>query len=263
MRIGLIASSVLLGAAIWLGSASHARALVPVRVALSEAAHPTSYVDHGQATGIFKDMLDALFAMVPGYRIEYQGLPWTRAQRLVESGEMDLFVTFPAANRSAYAHFTRASIFTFDYGTIVYDRKGSHARQIESARNFAGLTGLTFVHQDAVEWETENIPASFRRYTVNAPQSLLHMTFERRVGDFFIMYPEQAYFFASQLGYLDQLGVRKAPFIPNSLVRMHIGIRKTFPGSKALIDALDAAMQRPAYQQKASAIRAKYLRRDE
>ncbi len=263
MRTGLFARRLLLGAAIWLGSASHALALIPVRAALSEAAHPTSYVDHGEATGIFREMLDVLFAMVPGYRIEYQGLPWTRAQRLVESGEMDLFVTFPATNRGAYAHFTKASIFTLDYGTIVYDRKGNHAGQIESARNFADLKGLTFVHQEAVEWETENIPASFKRYTVNAPLSLLHMTFERRVGDFFIMYPEQAYFYAKQLGYLDQLGVRKAPFIPHSLVRMHIGIRKNFPGSKALVKALDAAMQQPDYQQKANAIKAKYLGREE
>ncbi len=255
MRIAFFCRSALLAAALLAAPLSHAQAAstLPVRVVLSETS---------PLNGMLTELLEALFKTVPGYKLSVASVPWPRAQRLVESGDVDLFVTYPADNRLAYANFTKLPLLVQELGYIVFDKQGSKARQILAANSFADLNGLVFVHQDTVEWEAEKVPSFIQRYTVNAPPHLFHMTFHRRVGDFFIMGPEQAAGYAKQLGYDKQFGIRRASFIPDSLVRYHIGVRKTYPGSKGLIDALDAAMQQPGYTQRSRAISARFLRQD-
>jgi polar amino acid transport system substrate-binding protein len=236
-------------------SASHAQTppAAPVRVILSETS---------PLNGVLTELLDTLFKSMPGHKLSFASVPWPRAQRLVESGDMDLFVTYPADSRLAYAHFTKSPLLVQELGYIVYDKLGSKARQIQSATSFADLKGLVFVHQDTVEWEAEKVPGFIQRYTVNAPAHMFHMTFHRRAGDFFIMGPEQASRYAKQLGYDKQFGIRRASFIPDSMVQYHIGLRKSYRGSQGLVAALDLAMQQPAFVQKSRAITTKFLRQD-
>ncbi len=218
---------------------------LPVRVGFSE---------NSQISDVVRELAQLAFSYVPSHTPQFQTLPWTRVQRLMENGDMDMFVTYAATNRAAYAHFTKSALFTLDYGHIVYDKHGPKAAQVESATSFADMKDLVFVHQDGVEWEMRNVPSYIKRYTVNAAPHIFHMTFERRAGDFFIMYPMQAVHFARQLGYEKQLGIRKVNFIPNHLVGLKIGIRKTYPGSAALVNALEAAMQNAEFKQRAKAI---------
>ncbi len=255
MRIGFFFSCLALGAAILPAPPSHAQAAVraPVRVVLSETS---------PLNGVLTELLDALIKSGPGHKLSFASVPWPRAQRLVESGAMDAFVTYPADSRLAYANFTKSPLLVQELGYIVFDKQGSKARQILEANSFADLKGLVFVHQDTVEWETEKVPSFIKRYTVNAPAHLFHMTFQRRAGDFFIMGPEQAARYAKQLGYDKQFGIRRASFIPNSVVQYHFGLRKSYQGSKDLIDTLDAAMQQPGYLQKSKAITARFWRQD-
>jgi hypothetical protein len=234
------------------GQAS-AAAPLPVRVGFSE---------NSQVTEVVRELAQLVFSYVPSHRPNFQTLPWTRVQRLMENGDMDMFVTYPATNRTAYAHFTKTALFTLDYGHLIYDKQGPKAAQILAANRFADLKDLVFVHQDGVEWEMLNVPSYIRRYTVNAAPHMFHMTFERRAGDFFIMYPAQAMHFAQQLGYEKQIGIRKVNFVPNHLVGLKIGIRKSYPDSQALVDALDAAMHQPAFRRKANAIMARYQRHE-
>jgi polar amino acid transport system substrate-binding protein len=235
--------------------ASHAQTppVAPVRVIMSETS---------PLNGVLTELLDTLFKSIPERKLSFAAVPWPRAQRLVESGEMDMFVTYPADSRLAYANFTKSPLLVQELGYIVFDKLGSKAKQIQSATSFADLKGLVFVHQDTVEWESEKVPGFIKRYTVNAPAHMFHMTFQRRAGDFFIMGPEQAARYAKQLGYEKQFGIRRASFIPNSLVQYHIGLRKSYQGSQGLVAALDLAMQQPAFVQKSRAITAKFWRQE-
>jgi polar amino acid transport system substrate-binding protein len=255
MRIGVSFRCIALGVALLSAPASHAQAPAaqPLRVVLSETS---------PLNGVLTELLEALVKTVPGHSLHFSAVPWTRAQRLVESSDMDLFVTYPADSRLAYANFTKSPLLVQELGYLIYDKQGSKARQIQAATSFADLKGLVFVHQDTVEWETEKVPSYIKRYTVNAPAHMFHMTFQRRAGDFFIMGPDQASKYAKQLGYEKQFGIRRASFIPDSMVQYHIGVRKSYPGSKALIDALDAAMLQPAFVQKSRAITAKFWKQD-
>ena len=237
---------------------AHAQRTVTVRVALSEAMAPASFVEDGQASGMLKDMLKALFRNAPGYQAEFHAFPWTRAQRMVEAGEMDMFVTFPSGSRKEYADFSPHAIYTLDYGNIIYDRTSSKSAQIEAARSFEDLKGLTFISQESIAWEVDNIPPHIQRYMVNGPPSLLHMTFQRKRGDFFIMPAEQAVYLARQFGYAGQLGMKKVSFIPNSQVEFHVGVRKTHPKQKELLAVLNRASQSPGFIAQRKAIERKY-----
>ncbi|WP_342118080.1 substrate-binding periplasmic protein [Pseudoduganella sp. OTU4001] len=237
---------------------ANAQSTVTVKVALSEALPPASYAVNGEPSGLLKDMLVELFRHVPGYRLEFRTYPWARAQRLVESGQMDMFVTFPSASRKAYAAFSPHAIYTLDYGNLVFDSRSSKAAKLETARSFEDLRGLTFISQEGVSWEDENVPAYIKRYMVNTPRSMWHMIFQRKAGDFFIMSVEHAIYIANRYGYRDQLRMKKVDFIPNSLVEFHVGLRKNHPQQAALLHAIDAAMVHPEFVAKRKAIERKY-----
>lgn len=254
------ASVLFVIAALFWSASGHAQGSPQiVRIALSEASPPTSYLENGEIKGMFKEVMALLFTHLPGYKPVFQTFPWPRAQLYVMGGEMDMFCTFPSDSRIAYADFVTDATFVWDYGYLVYDLANPKRQQIENARSFEDLRGLLFVSQEKVEWEQENVPAFIARYFVNAPHALLHMTFLRKSGDFFIMSPEQAVYYARQLGYERQLGMRKAAFIPNSQVRFHIGIRKTYPAKAALLAALEAAAQSPEYLARKRLIEKRYM----
>lgn len=231
---------------------------VPVRVAVSDAMPPISYMENGQAYGMFREVLETLFEMTPGYRAEVRAFPWARAQWLVQNNRMDLFLTFPSRDRRAYAAFTQQPVFTLDYGNLVYRVGNTNTEKILAANSFEDMRGLVFISQDKVAWEKENVPPYIERYSVYHPPAIMHMAFQRKTGDFFIMPAEQAIYYANTLGYRDQMAMRKVGFIPNSLVPFHIGVRKSFDGAGKLLAALEATMKNPAFRARYRAIEQKY-----
>ncbi len=256
--INISRSAALLGGAFFNVAYAHAATPTLVRISLSEAPTPAALVGDKQSIPMLTELLQALFHFIPGYTPEFHAFPWTRAQQLVAIGRMDLFATSPSASRLRYADFSRGILYTSDYGNLVYDRKGDKGAQIESAKSFADLKKLVFVSQTAIEWEAESVPPYIERHMVNVPASLMHMTFHRHMGDFFIMPAEQAVHYAKQLGYEDRLGMKKVSFIPNSLVHFRVGIRKTYPDNKDLMAALEAGLKNPKFLAEKRVIELKY-----
>lgn len=230
----------------------------PVRIALSDAMPPLSHAVDDQAQGMFREMLEALFELAPEYSAEFSAFPWARAQWLVQNRKMELFLTFPSHDRRQYAAFASEPLFTLDYSHLIYRRDNVNSEKILAARNFEDMRSLVFISQDKVAWEKEAVPAFIDRYTVNNAFAILHMAFQRKTGDFFIMPIEQAIYYSSILGYQDQLALRRVDFIPNSQVPFHIGVRKSFEGGRKLLAALEAAMQDPRFRAKQRAIERKY-----
>lgn len=231
---------------------------VLLRFALSNESPPSSYELNGQAQGIIVDLVTALFAMMPEYRIELHPRPWARAQMEVSSGQLDGFCTFPSAGRKAYAHFAAQPMYVWDYGNLVYSSTNPRAGAVASAKSFEDLRGLTFVSQTGVDWERENVPEFIMRYPVNSPDRMIHMIFLRSAGDFVIMSAEQALYYAQQFGYTGHLRNAKVDFIPNSLVQFHIGLRQTLPNVDAIISRIDQVMQAAEFQQQRNAIVDRY-----
>ncbi|MBL8994924.1 MAG: transporter substrate-binding domain-containing protein [Spirochaetia bacterium] len=231
-----------------------------LKVALSAESPPTSYQTEGEPRGLLVDLYVLLFSAMPGYSPELRAYPWARAQDNLQNGTSDVFCTFPSETRKKYAVFSSAPLYVWDYGCLVYDLENPKRKQIESAKSFNDLKDLTFIAQESVEWEKENVPPFIKRYFVVNGPTLLHMAFSRKAGDFFIMGPEQAVYYSRELGYLKQLGIKKVDFIPNSKIEFHVGIRKTFPGWREFITELDKVMKDPDFLKKKSAVIARFTR---
>lgn len=239
----------------WLGLASVAKAEPMVlRLGLSTDSPPATFEHHGQSKGILKELLEALFAQMPEYRVEFHTRPWARAQLEVSAGNLDGFCTFPSEGRKAYARFARQPIYVRDYGTLIFSSRNPRAGSLVRARSFEDLRSLTFVSQENVEWEKENIPDFIMRYSVNTPEQMMHMVFLREAGDFLIMSPEQALYYAQALGYTDQLRSVRVEFIPNSKVQYHIGLRQNLPEVDSVLARIEKAMQLPEFLKKRDAI---------
>lgn len=245
-------------AALCLGSAVQAQEPRMVKIALSDGSPPTSFVEHGEPKGMIVELMQALFSRMPGYKPVFQAFPWPRAQLQVQAGEADLFCTFPSESRKQYASFAAAPMYVWDYGNLVYDLKNPNRRQIENAKSFEDLRQLTFISQEKVEWEQENVPAYIKRQFVNRPANMWHMAFLRKAGDFFIMSPEQAVYYAKELGYEGQLGMRLVRFIPNSQVPFHLGVRKSYSARAELLAALEAGMKDKEFLREKKLIEKKY-----
>lgn len=242
-----------LGLALCVASVAHAEPAL-LRFGLSNESPPSSFEQDGQAKGIIRELLEALFVLMPEYRIEFHSRPWARAQLEVAEGKLDGFCTFPSDGRKAYARFALQPMYVWDYGNLVYSSANPRADTVARAKSFDDLRGLTFVAQDNVDWEKENVPAFIMRYPVSSPDQMIHMVFLRKAGDFLIMSAEQALYYAQQFGYTSQLRNAKVDFIPNSKVQFHLGLRQTLPNVDAVIARIDQVMQMPEFQHKRSAI---------
>lgn len=237
-----------------LGAAQgHAEATL-LRLGLSNESPPTSFEQDGQAKGIIRDLLEALFAQMPEYRVEFHSRPWARAQLEVTAGRLDGFCTFPSDGRKAYARFAQHPMYVWDYGNLVYSATNPRAGAFARAKSFEDLRGLTLVAQDNVDWEKENVPDFIMRYPVSTPDQMMHMVFLRKAGDFLVMSPEQALYYAQRFGYMNQLRHAKVDFIPNSQVQFHVGLRQSLPNVDAVMARIDQVMQSPEFQSKRKAI---------
>lgn len=229
-----------------------------IKVAFSNNSPPTSFDENGKIEGIFKDTLDLIFSYLPQYQKSIYSFPWPRAQDEVKIGNMDLFLTYPSKERKLYADFMDQSIYVWDYGYLIYNLQSPKRNLIENAKSFKDLEALVFVGQEGVEWEKDNVPASIKRNLVNKIPAILHMVFRRNAGDFFIMSPDQAKYFAKSLGYEKQLGIKKVEFIPNSQVQFHIGIRKTFSKKTELMSAISEVLKKKDFLEKKKLIDQRY-----
>lgn len=229
-----------------------------LRFAMSAESPPTSYEHNGEAQGILRDMLLALFATLPQYRLEFISLPWARAQLEVTRGQADGFCTFPSEKRKGYARFAARPVYVWDYGNLVYSRDNARGAQIAGARSFDDLRDLRMVSQNGVDWENENVPGFIRRVPVNTPPQMIHVLLRRGAGDFLIMSAEQAQYYANQFGYTQQLRNAKVDFIPNSQVQFHLGLRQSLPDVEQVMARIDQAMADPAFQARQAEIIRRY-----
>lgn len=249
---------VILLCAHFLATTCFAENKIHLKVVMSDDSPPTSYIENGKAAGMFYEITEALFKRLPKYKISFTALPWKRAQFELQQGAMDVFLTFPTEGRKKYAEFALEPLYEWDYGNLVFNKNNPKRSVIDKAAKFEDLKELTFLSQEGVDWENENVPPFIRRVFSKNIASMLHLVLGRGSGDFFIMSPEQAIFYANKHGYLDKMDMKKVTFISNDKVRFHFGVRKSFVGKESLIKAVEATMKNPEFINESTAIKTKY-----
>ncbi len=75
---------------------------------------PYSHGLRGEVAGILPRLLDELIGMRLGYAVRHNGAPWKRAQRLVEQGKLDAFVTVPTTARLKYAKRSASIVYSME-----------------------------------------------------------------------------------------------------------------------------------------------------
>lgn len=113
----------------------------PFRMAYFETYRPLSFVANGQLRGILVEVLDAVLNRQLGARCVHEGLPWPRAQSLVERGERDAICTIATPERLAYAAAAEEPVVTAP--TCIFVR-ADHPQlpAFAQARNLAELLAL-------------------------------------------------------------------------------------------------------------------------
>ncbi|HET8905062.1 MAG TPA: ABC transporter substrate-binding protein [Saccharospirillum sp.] len=204
--------------------------------------------------GIIPELTTELFSRLPGETLRMDAGPWVRMQRWVASGEIDGFVTYPSEERREYALFSQTPVYNIDIGYLVYRHDHLQRDRLESARSFDDLSGLVFIGQQGAEWERDNIPACLETILVGQLDTMMHLLVRRQTGDFLVMPPEQAVAIARRLGYNGQLAFHPVDFIPNARIPFHLGLRRSHPDARALIERADSVLRSPGYQEAADRI---------
>ncbi|MCJ8169596.1 substrate-binding periplasmic protein [Atopomonas sediminilitoris] len=226
--------------------------------AFAEGEPPISDMLNGEVVGLIPELATLAVNQTGDLQMHARALPWARAQHEVELGRLDALLTYPSKTRQVYAVFTPTPAYHLDFGYLVFHRDNPHRAQIESANSFADLHGLTFVAQQGVGFEEQNVPSSVQRIYAHQLDAVLHLLLKRRVGDFAIMQPEQAVYLAQSFGYAQALAFQRAPFIPDAQIPFHIGISRLHPQAEQLIERLEKTLNSPAFTHARDALVKRY-----
>lgn len=80
---------------------------------------PYSQGDQYSATGILPALIDAIVTDGMGIAVTHVAAPWKRAQKLVEEGRLDGFVTEPTPERLRYTRRSRSVVYRLDMRAFV------------------------------------------------------------------------------------------------------------------------------------------------
>jgi ABC-type amino acid transport substrate-binding protein len=224
----------------------------------SEKSPPYSYSVDERAVGLFPDLVQLVFSFIPDYTTQSVAVPWSRAQYDVRMGRSDGLLTYPSKEREEYVVFSAKPLFEQDFGYLIYSAENPNADRIESATSFADLSGLTVIVEKGSKWEEDNIPDYLEREPGQHLKAMMHLLMLREVGDFFVQPALDARSVARELGYSDNLKVRKVDFIPNSLIPFHIGISRKHPSAMEVINQVDSVMQNPQFQSQLNTLTESY-----
>ena len=216
--------------------------------AISDSNPPYTYAENGKVTGIIPETLNLIFNYLPNDHVTISTFPWARAQLEVKNNRQDGLLTYPSLKRKSYASFTRSPVLFMDYGFLIYHKENQNRTIIEDAKSFNDLQNLSVIVQTGVGWEEDNIPQYIDRKKVGSIEAMIHYLLKRQYGDFLIMPPEQAKYFAKKFGYSDKLKYKKVSFIANSNTPFHLGVRETHKKGKNLLTNIEIILKRDDFK---------------
>ncbi|MDV7339708.1 transporter substrate-binding domain-containing protein [Terasakiella sp. A23] len=80
---------------------------------------PISYEEGGEIKGLLPDRMDEILAQQMGMKVTHIPSPWGRAQKLVERGSVDAFVTTVTPKRLQYSSASEAKVFILPFVPVV------------------------------------------------------------------------------------------------------------------------------------------------
>ena len=199
---------------------------------------PLSFeTDAHEMTGILPDMVMEILGKRVGLPVSLQGLPWARAQALVQDGSADAFCTNPTPGRLEYALFTsRAPIETKT--ELFYALDNPRRAEIEAIKTVDQLKDFRqgdYIGNGFAE-------ATFKGLTIDYTPTLDSVFKKIAAGrlDLFVGNDLVAKSVLKQASLGDK--IHSFPVDIGQPSRFHIGIRKSLTEAPALIAKADAAI---------------------
>ena len=231
-------------------------ATTAIKVAFYDTFAPFSFTDdqHGM-TGILPDMMQEILGRRMGLTVSAQGLPWARAQIMVQDGSADAFCTLPTPVRLGYASFTQISVAQMEVA-LFYATDNPRRTEIEAIQTIEQLKGFRqgdYIGDGFAETNFKDLPIDYSP-TIEAVY--------RKIGagrlDLVVTTDLTGDSVVKQLGLGDKI-VRR-PFHIGQATEYHIGIRKSLPDADQLIEKADAAIAAAKADGTLDRIIAKYTR---
>jgi polar amino acid transport system substrate-binding protein len=214
---------------------------------------PVTHGDGQEVRGILVDTLKAVFEKIDGYSPEFHGLPWARAQKMVENGELDAFCTVPTDTRKQYVLFGKDAAWA-PTPVAFFSPNSPNADKIKSIKEKEDLRDINLVDYVGNGWSEANI-GEFNPNKVTDLENAFDVVRLHRADVHISPYAMGTY-------QLNQLGMEldyiELPFF-DADYKFKIGIRKDYPGAADLQDKLDEAIAELRAEGKLKEIEQAYL----
>jgi polar amino acid transport system substrate-binding protein len=209
------------------------------KVAFYNSFAPLSFEnDRHEIAGILPDAVAEILGRRLGLSVIASGLPWARAQALVQDGSVDGFCTNPTPGRLEYAVFTRrAAIVTKT--ELFYALDNPRRTEIEAIRNVEQLAGFRqgdYVGNGFAETTFKGLPIDFTPTLDSVFRKIAVGRLDLFVGNDLV-----AKSVLKQAGLGEK--IRSFPVDIGQPSHFHIGIRRNFPQVALLIEKADAAIE--------------------
>jgi len=202
---------------------------------------PLSFLDDDhKIVGILPDVVNEIMGRRLEVPVALQGLPWARAQLLVQDGSADAFCTLPTPARRDYAFFTENSVIV-EKTQLFYAIDNPRKAEIEAIRTVDQLKGFRqgdYVGNGFAE-------ATFKGLPIELTPTLDSVFKKIDAGhlDIFVGTDIVAMSVVKKLGLGDR--IRSIPVEIGAPTPFCIGIRKSLPHAESMVaranDAIAAA----------------------
>lgn len=192
---------------------------------------PFSWKDDKEVMqGILIDVLNEALQTQMGIRLSHKGYPWARAQKLVEMGEADAFVTVPTPERRAYTEISAEPVLTAD--VTMFTKKG-HPKMDEFSKitTYTDLKGYKLLSYIGNGWAEKRL-AGFE-LDLCAQMDNVFWKLAAGRGDLFVQNSQVGNYTIKKLKMQDQ--IVELPSVLES-IPFHLCIGKKSPYVKILAD---------------------------
>lgn len=201
---------------------------------------PYAYLDKNVMAmrGVLIDLLNMLDDPCIGSFLHH-GYPWARAQSMVAAGAADVFCCQVTDERLSYACFAPTPIAAYAPRRIFFANNNPNVAAITAAGSIEDLYEFTTVDLIGDSRADEIWRGHPNRTLVAETKSVISMLEAGHV-DFALADPHTMQFKMRELGYEGRLSsVAGSHIFDQRPETIHFGLRKTFPGARAVINKVD------------------------
>ena len=233
-------------------SAAHASDGTAFTLAYDSFA-PFIWAEDGAARGLYVDVLNEALAQRLNIPVEFEQVPWKRAQRSVRVGETDGMVTLPTTARLAYSQASSVALVKVCLG--VFTRVGHPClkamEQMEKPADLMEFSVLTYLGDGWAENRLRGHEVEFGANDLR--QVLRKLTFGR--GDVFVQTVPTTLYVIEQMGLQGDVVRVPGVCLDRLAFRLLIGDQSSFQGR---LPDINRALREMVEDGTMSAIRERY-----